>query len=156
MHATVYGAVIPDDGEYEPTSEDDDGVIHVRCIRLPCRREEEHDGRKRHPADGNKRAGSTLSNSGFPRVISYPDLQMTSALTHAPRENGPGVHPLCFLQIHRAEIGIEYATYRAVIEMEKTALIAWVPANTNAPSEIEPNAQNQTVLTGVLVDLFMQ
>jgi hypothetical protein len=40
--------------------------------------------------------------------------------------------------------------------MEKTALIAWVPANTSAPSEIEPTAQNQTVLTGVLVNLFMR
>jgi hypothetical protein len=79
-----------------------------------------------------------------------------SSLTHAPSENAPGVHPLSFLQIHRAAIGIEYATYSAVIEMEKTALIAWVPAKTIEPSEIEPTAQNQTVLTGVLVNLFMR
>jgi hypothetical protein len=36
-------------------------------------------------------------------------LEMTSALTHAPSENAPGVQPLSFLQIHRAAIGIEYA-----------------------------------------------
>lgn len=80
---------------------------------------------------------------------------MTSVLTHAPSENGPGVHPFSFLQIHRTTSGIVNATYWAVIEMEKTALIAWDPPNTSAPSEIEPAAQNQTVLTGVLVKLFM-
>lgn len=43
-----------------------------------------------------------------------------------------------------------------MIEIEKTALMAWDPANTSEPSEIEPAAQNQTVLTGVLVYPFMR
>ena len=60
MHATVYGEVIPDDGEHESSSEDDGGVVHVRSTHLHCRGEEEHDGRKRHPADGNKRDDSRL------------------------------------------------------------------------------------------------
>lgn len=79
-----------------------------------------------------------------------------STPTIAPSEKAPGVHPFSFLQIHRAAIGIEYAIYRAVIEMEKTALIACVPANTSTPSALAPVAQNHTVLTGVLVNLFMR
>ena len=77
-------------------------------------------------------------------------------LTHAPSENVLGIHPFFFLQIHRAAIGIEYATYRGVIEMEKTASIACVPTNTNAQSKIAPIAENQTVLMGVLVNLFIR
>jgi len=37
-----------------------------------------------------------------------------------------------------------------VIEKEKTALIAWVTANTNAPSEIELTAQNPDSIDGRL------
>jgi hypothetical protein len=95
-------------------------------------------------------------HSSFSRVISYLKIETTGTLTHAPSENVPGAHPFSFLQIHRAAIGIEYATYRGVIEMEKTALIACVPANTNAPSKVAPIAENQTVLTGVLVNLFIR
>ena len=40
--------------------------------------------------------------------------------------------------------------------MEKTAVIACEPANTSAPRAIELAATNQTVLTGVLVKLFMR
>ena len=71
-----------------------------------------------------------------------------------PRLNGPGLKS--FLNKKRAAIGIEYAMYSAVTEIEKTALIACGPANDNRPRMIETAATNQTVLTGVFVKLFMR
>jgi hypothetical protein len=83
-------------------------------------------------------------HSSFSRVIiSYLKIETTGTLAHAPSENVPGAHPFSFLQIHCAAIGIEYTAYRAVIEMEKAALIACVPANNNAPSKIEPIAETR-------------
>jgi len=40
--------------------------------------------------------------------------------------------------------------------MEKTAVIACGLANASAPRAMEPTATNQTVLIGVLVNLFMR
>ena len=116
MHATTYREVVPHDAEYEHASEDDDGVVHTRGIRKPGCREKKHDRSQRHPTDGDERAKSALryQNSGVFHVLqleSHPKLQMTCALTHAPSENAPGVHPFSFLQIHRTAIGIENATY---------------------------------------------
>jgi hypothetical protein len=42
-----------------------------------------------------------------------------------------------FLQIHRAGVGIGYATDEELIDMEKTGLVAWASKNANTPSEIE-------------------
>ncbi len=42
--------------------------------------------------------------------------------TNAPKLNGPGLKSLS--NVKRATIGIAYATYSAMTEMEKTALIA--------------------------------
>ena len=51
---------------------------------------------------------------------------------------------------------MEYATYRAMTDNEKTALIAWSPAKTRRPMISAPMASNHTVLTGVLVYVFIR
>lgn len=71
-----------------------------------------------------------------------------------PKLKGPGLKS--FVNTKRAMIGIEYAMYNAVTDREKMALIACGPANDNMPRMIEMIATNQTVLTGVLVKLFMR
>lgn len=71
-----------------------------------------------------------------------------------PKLNGPGLKS--FLNTKRAVIGIAYAIYSAVTEIAKMALIACAPANDNIPRTTEKPATNQTVLTGVLVKLFMR
>jgi hypothetical protein len=48
-------------------------------------------------------------------------------------------------------MGIAYAIYIAVTDMEKTALIACSPAKTRRPSASARPASNQTTLTGVCV-----
>jgi hypothetical protein len=46
--------------------------------------------------------------------------------------------------------------YSAVTEIEKMALIACAPANDSMPRTIAKATTNHTVLTGVLVKLFMR
>lgn len=45
--------------------------------------------------------------------------------------------------------------YKATIEREKIALMAWAPAKTSKPSKIAKPQVNQTVFTGVPVNLFI-
>jgi hypothetical protein len=71
-----------------------------------------------------------------------------------PKLNGPGLKS--FLNANRAVIGIAYAIYSAVTEMEKMAFIACAPANDNKPRTIAKATTNHTVLTGVLVKRFMR
>jgi hypothetical protein len=153
MHPTIYGKEIPHEREGQYTTDHDDSIVHILYVRVTCRRKEENDRGEDHPDDRDDCANSALR---YYHSSILDDWWSENALTHAPSENGPGVHPFSFLQIHRAAIGIEYAMYCAIFEMEKTALTACVPAKTTAPSEIEPAAQNKTVLTGVLVKLFMR
>jgi hypothetical protein len=89
-------------------------------------------------------------HNGQQRILKH----QTVRLTKMPKLNGPGLK--LFVNTKRAMVGIEYAMYSAVTEREKTALIACGPANDSMPRTIEVTATNQTVLTGVLVKLFMR
>ena len=159
VHTPVYWEIEPNEGKDEHTTEDNNGVVHILTVRVLLRWEEEYDRHRPHPGDRNKSAQSALIEMGVGRrhrlVLPFTILDEL-LLTHAPSENGPGVHPFSFLQIHREPIAIEYATYNAVTDMAKTALTACVPAKTSAPSATAPDAQNQTLLTGVLVYPFIR
>jgi hypothetical protein len=89
-------------------------------------------------------------------VLMFKTYQINTQmrLTKMPRLNGPGLK--LFLNTKRAVMGIAYATYNAVTEIAKIALIACAPANDNKPRMTEKKATNQTVLTGVLVKLFIR
>ncbi|SRR5712671_4195543 len=103
-------------------------------------------------------ADAALSNLNCRCFASHSKIETTSALTHTPSENAPGIHPFSFLHIHREAIGIKYAMFWPVTAMKRTTLIRCVAiglANTIAPSPIEPVAQNKTALTGVLVNTLM-
>jgi hypothetical protein len=53
-------------------------------------------------------------------------------------------------------MGIAYAIYSAVTEIANMESVACGSANDKEPSTAEQKAVNQTVLTGVLVKLFMR